>query len=324
MVTIEASHLCTFQYTIKAKCKNGHIMMFDAMSKLKTHNVNTCQSSVFDFAGLKWKMIIYPWGKDGTKDYLSFYLRIKDKESLGSDWEVTCTVKLTIVYEYGLFVRDITQWLVVSYNEQDAINGIDNFMPNKFLKYEDLKGALRMCFCVEITNVQTNFPIKTFNLFQSLATKEHLKLIDVPKNNSRFTWKITQFSSFDGESHSSYEFTVGPRRWKLIMYPKGLGDGEGNSLSLYLMATDYVTKGPNAKTLAVFKLRVFDQLRRNHHEIGYDNWFLHDPNSPLDCCWGSHTYLPLVKLYDPSNGFLVNDQMYITVEFSLVSTTTNG
>jgi len=52
------------------------------------------------------------------------------------------------------------------------------------------------------------------------------------------------------------------------MYPKGNGDGKGNSLSLYLFASDYVTNGPKGGTLAIYKLRVLDQLNRNHCETG--------------------------------------------------------
>jgi len=53
------------------------------------------------------------------------------------------------------------------------------------------------------------------------------------------------------------------------MYPRGTGDGKGNSLSLYLNASNYVTNnGPKGRTFAVYKLRVLDQLHRNHFEIG--------------------------------------------------------
>lgn len=51
------------------------------------------------------------------------------------------------------------------------------------------------------------------------------------------------------------------------MYPKGDKGGEGH-LSFYLTATDYVTNLPKGPTLAVYKLRLLDQLKRNHKEPG--------------------------------------------------------
>lgn len=54
---------------------------------------------------------------------------------------------------------------------------------------------------------------------------------------------------------------------KLEMYPKGDKGGEGH-LSFYLTATDYVTNLPKGPTLAVYKLRLLDQLKRNHKEPG--------------------------------------------------------
>nr|AAO37218.1 hypothetical protein [Arabidopsis thaliana]AAX55137.1 hypothetical protein At2g32870 [Arabidopsis thaliana] len=154
-----------------------------------------------------------------------------------------------------------------------------------------------------------------------MGTAERFKLIEFSPKNSRFTWKITQFSSFDGEEHSSYEFTVGPRRWKLVMYPKGNGDGKGNSLSLYLFASDYVTNGPKGGTLAIYKLRVLDQLNRNHCETECRYWFPYNPVNQMDSLWGRPKFLPLEELHKSSRGFLVNDQIYIGVEISIVSTT---
>ncbi|KAG2329796.1 hypothetical protein Bca4012_020672 [Brassica carinata] len=170
--------------------------------------------------------------------------------------------------------------------------------------------------CGDITGVQTKLPkfLKANFISRNLETAERLKLMEVPRNNSRFTWKITKFSSFDGEQHSSYEFTVGPRRWYLKMHPKGDLEGKENSLSLYLFASDFVSKVPVQATSAVYKLRVLDQFKRNHHEAEIVYRF-----SSNDGC-GQCKFLPLEELYKASNGFLVNDAIYIGVEFLFLST----
>lgn len=140
------------------------------------------------------------------------------------------------------------------------------------------------------------------------------------------------------------------------MYPKGVGSGQGNCLSLFLNASDFVTSGPKAKTLAVYKLRVLDQLHRKHYEFGiyilnfsfftklfiiyaYTNrlltlistcliyidnvhrWFHYDLSGAKLLGWGWDEFLPLEKLNNPSAGLLVNDEIYISVDILLVSST---
>lgn len=170
-------------------------------------------------------------------------------------------------------------------------------------------------FSAEITEVKPRF-LDVTSIPRTIGTAERIKLTEVESNKSKFTWKITRFSSFTGENNSSYQFTVGPRRWYLRMCPQGTLEGKGNSLSLYLHASDYVTS-PKTNTLAVFKLRVLDQLKRNHHELDQQLWFGSDGHK------GEPKFLALDKLHKASNGFLVNDTIYIGVEFFYVSTTEN-
>ncbi|ESQ51876.1 hypothetical protein EUTSA_v10016963mg [Eutrema salsugineum] len=255
----------TVEENIKAQLevrKNAHIMLVDGMSKLKTQKVMQVQSSVFNVSGLKWMLIVYPAGKDGTKEYLSFYLKIKDKKSLGPNWEVKCSFKLTIVPQNG-FNRCHSIEGIESYNANQTIIGEDSF-----ISYEELKKKYlvndKVVFCADVTDVQPNFPV-TNTIPRTIGTAERITLTDVSKKDSRFTWKITQFSSFDvGDYHFSNEFKLGQRRWKLKMYPKGCATGKGDYLSLFLTVSDY--NSPMAKTLAVYKLRVLDQLKRNHFE----------------------------------------------------------
>ncbi|VVB07356.1 unnamed protein product [Arabis nemorensis] len=105
-----------------------------------------------------------------------------------------------------------------------------------------------------------------------------------------------------------------------MMYPKGVFQEEGE-LTLYMNASHHVTSGPKEKTLAVYKLRVLDQLHRNHYEQKYTRWFRYDPDR-LDHIWlTDYLDVPMNKLKEPSWGFLANDQIYVGVEFLLLSTT---
>ncbi|KAL0710628.1 hypothetical protein Bca4012_017606 [Brassica carinata] len=286
--------------------KNVHLMLVDGMSKLITRQVENCASSDIYVDGLKWNIIL---GSDGGSLY--FGLIITDRKCIGSNWKVDCTVKLTLYSAASsLLHQSNTSSICFDANNTTVVVSI----PLNDLK-ELYTANDKSVFSAEITEVKPRF-LDVTSIPRTMGTAESIKLMEVEKNKSKFTWKITRFSSFTGENNSSYQFTVGPRRWYLRMCPKGTLEGKGNSLSLYLHASDYVT-GPKTNTLAVFKLRVLDQLKRNHHELGQQFWFGSDGHK------GEPKFLALDKLHKASNGFLVNDQIYIGVEFFYVSTTEN-
>lgn len=111
---------------------------------------------------------------------------------------------------------------VLSAFEFDFDSEHDSWGKRSFISQEALRGNYlvndKTVFCAEITGVRTPKVLKANGISRTLGTAERLKLMEMPRNNSKFTWKITQFSSFDGEDHSSYEFTVGPRRWYAKFY----------------------------------------------------------------------------------------------------------
>ncbi|CAA7032867.1 unnamed protein product [Microthlaspi erraticum] len=286
----------------------------DGMSKLITNDVNMAQSSEFHVSGHKWRLVIYPSKKDRTetKDHLCFYLRISDRNSLPSNWEVKCSFKLSIVSQTK-HVQDISKSFVECYNATEAIKGEYSFILHSVLERYIVND--KVVFCAEITEFKVEPKLLVTSIPRTMGTANRLNIMEMPRVNSRFTWNITQFSSFDGEQHSSYKFTVGPRQWNLVMYPKGKGEGKGKWLSLFLHASDYVTNGPKDSTFAIYKMRVFDQLQRKHYEVPGRDWFGYNASR------GKTKFLPLEELYDQRRGLLVNDQIYISIEFLLVPTT---
>ncbi|KAG2298238.1 hypothetical protein Bca4012_009437 [Brassica carinata] len=302
----------TFEDTIKGQLtasRNSHFVMVDGMSKLMTRKINQCQSSDFHIDGLQWRLII-SW-KNAQKDNLYLRLQITDKKCTGRNWSVNCICFFSLADERGDH-HPILEPFPACFKEDSKPN--PKSIPWGTLKQRFLVND-KAVFITSITNVVASFagiPIRRRNL----GTAECIKLFEVPQNNSRFTWKITRFSSFNGKRHSSYEFTVGPRRWKIVMYP----EGKAGNFSLYLAASDYVTSAPKTPTFANYKLRVLDQVNRNHHEAGYKNWFSDTSETSGK---GTSKFMPLEELHDPSNGYLVNDQIFIGVEFLLVSITEN-
>ncbi|CAH2059706.1 unnamed protein product [Thlaspi arvense] len=304
--------LASHEETIKEHAKkryNAHFMLIDGMTKVMTNQDKKCQSLDFHAAGLKWSFYIK---SDVVKDHLSCYLSIKDEKCIGSNWEVQCSFNLIVVSHTGL--ADLCKPCAACFTEKNPSWGQASLISNVDLKKNYLVNE-KVVFCAEITEVKPKF-LNVNSVSPTMGTVERLKLTEVQRKNSRFTWKITQFSSFDGEHHSSYEFTVGPRRWNISMYPKGVAEASGKFLSLFLTATDYVTNGPKAATLAVFRLRVLDQLKRKHRELDEECcWF------SSGSTWGTRKALALEELHKASNGFLVNDEIYLGVEFFFVSTT---
>ncbi|KAF3557884.1 hypothetical protein F2Q69_00011436 [Brassica cretica] len=322
------------------KRNNSHFMLVDGMSTLMTENAKNCESMNFHAFGLRWKFNIR---LDLVKDYLSAYLTIADEKCTGSNWGVTCWFNLSVISQIGEL--DICTASVFSFDSNHVSWGVSSLISQEMLKQKFIVND-KAVFCAEITGViplflnviintfsptmgtaervklmkvprnnsRFTWKITQFSSFSAMGTAERVKPIKVSRNNSRFTWKITQFSSFSGESHSSYEFTCGPRRWYLEMYPKGYLHGKGNSLSLFLHASDFVSKAPVEATSAIYKLRVLNQQKRNHHEINTAHRFTSNTR------WGFNKFLELEKLHKASNGFLVNDAIYIGVEFLSMAT----
>lgn len=107
---------------------------------------------------------------------------------------------------------------VFSFDSNHVSWGVSSLISQEMLKQKFIVND-KAVFCAEITGVIPLFLNVIINTFSpTMGTAERVKLMKVPRNNSRFTWKITQFSSFSGESHSSYEFTCGPRRWYAQFY----------------------------------------------------------------------------------------------------------
>ncbi|CAA7049473.1 unnamed protein product [Microthlaspi erraticum] len=304
--------LMSLEGTIKDRAKkssNAHFMLIDGMSKLMSEHFKRCDSLDFYASDLKWKLIVR---SDTVKGSISFYLWITDSRCVGPNWEVTCSFKLSLVSQTG---HDLCKPFTFAFNAKQDSWGHNNFITHEVLKKDGFLVNDRTVFSAEITEVKPKF-LHVNGVSRNMGTAERLKLTEVSRNNSKFTWKISEFSSFNGEHHSSHEFTVGPRIWYLVMYPKGISDGAGNSISLFLHVSDYVTDVPKEATTAIYKLRVLDQRpKRNHREFRAECRFSSNSRH-----WGFSKMLPLEELYNASNGYLVNDELYVGVEFLFLST----
>ncbi|CAH2069298.1 unnamed protein product [Thlaspi arvense] len=146
------------------------------------------------------------------------------------------------------------------------------------------------------------------------GTAECFDLIEKPLNH-KVTWMMTKFSSLEPENvHSSNEFVVGNRKWRIQVHPRGFKEGKDKSFSVYLSGEGFINNVPRSNTFAIFKLRVLDQVNRDHLEKTYSGWLGEEP----DVNHGFADFMPLKSLDKP---YLVNDKFYVGVEFEVISVT---
>ncbi|KFK33728.1 hypothetical protein AALP_AA5G052300 [Arabis alpina] len=127
-----------------------------------------------------------------------------------------------------------------------------------------------------------------------------------------YTWPISKFSTLDKEFYVSDKFEIGGRSWTLKLYPSGDGDGEGNSVSLYLVPADVI---PYERIYLRAKLRIIDQKDSKHFERQVEFW-ANRTNS-----WGFQKFVSFSDLKNTSTGLLVNDVLKVQVAFEDLSKT---
>ncbi|XP_057466649.1 ubiquitin C-terminal hydrolase 13-like isoform X3 [Actinidia eriantha] len=136
--------------------------------------------------------------------------------------------------------------------------------------------------------------------------------------DTTFTWTIQKFSSLQSRYHYSDTFSIGNRKWNLLLYPKGDDRQKDKFLSLFLVSNDCKTLPSERKTYATYRLRIRNQYRLKSAEITGTKFF-----SVTGRCWGYSSFLSLKDLRDASKGFLVNDTLIVQAEVSAISTVKN-
>ncbi|XP_010542994.1 PREDICTED: uncharacterized protein LOC104816031 [Tarenaya hassleriana] len=291
--------------------KYAHLMKVDGLSTLSKHNAERCESSIFDEYGYQWKLVYFQRGKGSNKN-VSLYVEMEDAESLPANRSILVDLHFFIISQSGL------AWLPRDYNNayfnsSNSMRGIANWKSFELLSMGKFLVNDSLVVGFEIKNMKRG---STRGVPRPVGTTECLRLIEKPRNN-KFTWKITKFSTFKQTTHHSNPVVVGQREWVITMYPNGAMDGHGNSLSVYLKPIGYIQDAPMASTLGKITLRALNQLD-DDEDLEYP--FVHS-FGPSSLGFGESQFLPFTSLYDESSGFLVNDVIYIGVEFHVISVT---
>ncbi|XP_065871751.1 MATH domain and coiled-coil domain-containing protein At3g58210-like isoform X2 [Euphorbia lathyris] len=92
-------------------------------------------------------------------------------------------------------------------------------------------------------------------------------------------------------------------------------------LSAYLNLEDTDALDPRHSLYVEYLLRVRDQIKRKHHEQFEGNIFSSDDDG--SGTWGFPALIPLTKLYDKKQGYIVNGAMILEVQISLITEVVN-
>ncbi|XP_012851653.1 PREDICTED: MATH domain and coiled-coil domain-containing protein At1g31390-like [Erythranthe guttata] len=130
-------------------------------------------------------------------------------------------------------------------------------------------------------------------LYVKPATKDVTTLNTREAPPAHYMIKIESFSvleKYGTKKYETKEFVAGDYKWKILLYPKGNAEGTGSHVSIYFLAMADTSSLPaNWEVNVFFNIFLYNQISGN---------YLSSP--------------------DPSNGYLVNDNIVFGAEVFVV------
>ncbi|GAB2263919.1 hypothetical protein Droror1_Dr00026053 [Drosera rotundifolia] len=158
-----------------------------------------------------------------------------------------------------------------------------------------------------VNSVESQLPMEECNN----AAENHTD-VEMEPSKSKFTWTIENFSQMINKKHYSDEFLADGLKWRILIFPKG---NKADCLSMYIDVADAATLPLGWSRSAKFSLCVVNQ-------VDYDRSMKKDAQHQFNIGerdWGFTTFMRLRDIYNPTNGFLVNDRLVVEAEVALRS-----
>ncbi|CAA0833288.1 TRAF-like family protein [Striga hermonthica] len=280
----------------------AHLLIkIQSFSLLEKHGIKKFETTEFESGGYKWKLIIYPSGKERDEGYVSVDLAIQNVRSMPAAWEVNAVFTICLfnqiigTYSYSLgrsrrFLATKTEWGFSKFISKKELNNPHN-------GYLSQDG--NCVFGAEVFVNENKAVIDSLYAFKNIFATPYKK-----------EWTITNFSKLESKWDSP-EFSFGGRIWQINLYRSGHGEASGRYLSIYLR---YIPRNNNNERLhALVKICMKNQLSSyKQRSFAYYRWF---SAGKLD--WGWPSFIELAKVNDPKEGFVVNDCCIIEVEISV-------
>ncbi|XP_052170030.1 MATH domain and coiled-coil domain-containing protein At3g58370-like [Diospyros lotus] len=284
-----------------------YLLKIQSFNSLSRSCLEKYSSDTFDVGDYKWRLKIYPRGnKDrGGQGHISIFLTLANTSSLPVGWELHAMFNF-FVYDqhrdkyFSLPDNQVrrfhvmkTEWGEAKFVELQVFNDSSN-------------GYLIDDACVFGAEV---YVLKMTRKAECLSTLEK-------PNTGIYTWTIKPFSALTLDRYESQWFVVGGHRWRIRIYPHGLGEGKGNSVSAYL-SLDESTLPPDTRLVVRSTIRVLDQNEPKGDPFE-DTYVRHFGASFL--AWGVEKFMSLAKLNDPKQPYLVEDTCVMEAEVTLFGT----
>lgn len=290
------SDLPPTHYTVK-------IQLFSLLTK---NNIEKYESGEFEAGGYKWKLVIFPNGKN-VKEHLSVHLAMTEVSSLRPGWEVYANFRLFLLDQTKdnyltledsagkerRFHRLKLEWGFEQFIHHKAFNDPSN----GYLVDDSCVFGAEVFICKETSKGKS----ESLNMIKEAITYKH-------------TWKIENFSKLDKVCcHDSKTFYGGDHKWKIQLYPDGKGYGTGSYLSLFVALADLAPLSPGSKVLVEFTLRLLDQVNARHVSGKATYWF---SASSQESGWSR--YIALEYLHQSSRGFITKDSCWVEAEVTIL------
>ncbi|KAI7756138.1 hypothetical protein M8C21_003456 [Ambrosia artemisiifolia] len=296
-------------FVSKRKHEPAHYMLkiesFSLLIEAKTPKI---ESDVFEANGHKWRLDLYPNGIDeeNEKSHISLYVVICDTESWPKGWEVyvdVCFFVYDHIHHNYVTFQDFN-WRRTRFHEKKTTCGFDKLISIESFM-ESQNGYLFNDSCV--------FGAEVITVPEFTQVDRCLSMIKPLATVNTHTWTINKFSAVTDSVLYSEVFKVGNVKWKLELFPKGENIVNGTHLSIYLGVHDYASFTDGWKVYAKYKFRVKSQGTENDIEEECVDWF---DNSAVN--WGILEFILLSELIDSEKGYLLNDNLIVEVEFSVM------
>ncbi|KAI7756137.1 hypothetical protein M8C21_003455, partial [Ambrosia artemisiifolia] len=297
----------------KRKHEPAHYMLkIESFSLLSEAKMSKIESDVFEASGHKWRLDLYPNGKDEDNEgnHISLYVVICDTGSCSKGWEV-CVDVCFFVYDHMhhnyVTFQDVNGHRTTFHENRktwgfDKLISLESFMESK-------NGYLLNDSCV--------FGVEVIAVPEFTQVDRCLLMTKPPVTMNSHTWTINKFSAVTDDVLYSAVFKVGKVKWRVSLYPKGYS-GKGTHLSIYLGIHDTASLPNDWKVYVKFKLRLKSRSIESDVEKETANWFC---NSTLN--WGYASFMLLSQLNDSAKGFLLDDNLTVQVEISVMGTLKN-
>ncbi|KAF4355813.1 hypothetical protein G4B88_024983 [Cannabis sativa] len=316
------------------------LLKIDSFHSLSKSSAVAYYSSEFESGGYKWYLLLYiklitiwvlniniiyghgrqlsifPNGdtENGGEGHMSVSLELLNSKSLPTGWEVHALftfflydqIRDQYVTSQGnaklmRFHSMRTEWGIPKYIELETFNdGSNGYLVNE-----------SCTFGAEVFVVKNTFKGECLSMIVDPIETIH-------------TWKFDAISTKNQEWYESDPFVGGAYKWyiflcvyilnlimnrRILVYPKGSGEGEGTHISLFLQL-EMSSLPPDTKLFVRFVLRLKNQTNnRNNFEEEARKCFSSSSNE-----WGLRQFMSLAKFEHLENGFILNDTCIIEAE----------